>query len=280
MSEAEKDAFSAIKETKAHLHAQAAYTEQDLRQRLIDEGCSCDVLCGYYCGFHKALANYEARIRSEARAGMREACAEVAEALALKLCWHCAEHVKNGYKFMGYGHTEVDLDSGDARQIYAAVGTGENWSHLIRTESGLEWPEKCKAWMLWSIVYGTPDPAADEAIERICEEAHEAALPLAAEQIIGALTDGGEFAEGSPLAKVMQAIERQITIERDLRDEHWTRALGFTGILTPNVAALKIGSVKAAARMEEANLWREHSVWEGSIEWADKRCAGLSGKET
>lgn len=171
MSEAEKDAFSAIKETKAHLHAQAAYTEQDLRQRLIDEGCSCDVLCGYYCGFHKALANYEARIRSEARAGMREACAEVAEALALKLCWHCAEHVKNGYKFMGYGHTEVDLDSGDARQIYAAVGTGENWSHLIRTESGLEWSEKCKAWMLWSIVYGTPDPAADEAIERIKREA-------------------------------------------------------------------------------------------------------------
>ena len=90
MSEAEKDAFSAIKETKAPLHAQAAYTEQDLRQRLIDEGCSCDPLhTANQCGFHSALFAYEARIRSESRAGMREACAKACVAAENSDCEEC-----------------------------------------------------------------------------------------------------------------------------------------------------------------------------------------------
>lgn len=38
----------------------------------------------------------------------------------------------------------------------------------------------------------------------------------------------------------------------------------------------------AEARLEEGALWREHSVWEGSVEWADKRIAELTAaaKET
>ena len=44
-------------------------------------------------------------------------------------------------------------------------------------------------------------------LEELLEQAHEAALPHAAEQLVKALTEGGEFAVDSPLAKVKQCLE-------------------------------------------------------------------------
>lgn len=76
---------------------------------------------------------------------------ELVEGLAKKLCWHCAEHFKNGYVFIPYQDTDQEPD--DAWQIYPAAGTGENWSHLMRSQSGREITKKCKAWMLWAVVY-------------------------------------------------------------------------------------------------------------------------------
>ncbi|KKN00559.1 hypothetical protein LCGC14_1136690 [marine sediment metagenome] len=44
-------------------------------------------------------------------------------------------------------------------------------------------------------------------LEELLEQAHEAALPHAAEQLVKALTEGGEFAVDSPLVKVKQCLE-------------------------------------------------------------------------
>ncbi len=49
-------------------------------------------------------------------------------------------------------------------------------------------------------------PTASD-LEELLEQAHEAALPHAAEQLVKALTEGGEFIVGSPLAKVKQRVE-------------------------------------------------------------------------
>src|SRR5690242_3955505 len=83
MSDAPKDAFSAIKETKAPLHAQAtepAYTEHDLREAQKLHKLWNEEACGFFDGGNMCLdceviASELSLIRSEARAGMREACA-------------------------------------------------------------------------------------------------------------------------------------------------------------------------------------------------------------
>ena len=140
----------------------SAYTEQDLRIAInAIFTFAKHILTDEERKFATVVLNNEhAKVRSEARAGMREACKQIA--IEQKTC---EEH------------------SSEPNAIKACAEISYDIEHL-------------------------PDLAADEAIERIREEAHEAALPLAAEQIIGALAEGGEFAESSPLAKVMQAIER------------------------------------------------------------------------
>ena len=56
-------------------------------------------------------------------------------------------------------------------------------------------------------------PAA-KALEALLEQAHEAALPRAAVQLLKAITEGGDFAVGSPLAKVKQRVEELLREER------------------------------------------------------------------
>jgi hypothetical protein len=49
-------------------------------------------------------------------------------------------------------------------------------------------------------------PAAKD-LEELLDKAHEAALPHAAEQLLKSLTEGGEFAVGSPLDKAKKRVE-------------------------------------------------------------------------
>ncbi|KKM02765.1 hypothetical protein LCGC14_1781190 [marine sediment metagenome] len=56
-------------------------------------------------------------------------------------------------------------------------------------------------------------PAAKD-LEALLEQAHEAALPHAAVQLLKAITEGGDFAVDSPLAKVKQRVEALLREER------------------------------------------------------------------
>ena len=58
--------------------------------------------------------------------------------------------------------------------------------------------------------------AAASDLEELLEQAHETSLPHAAEQLLKSLTpEGGEFAVGSPLAKVRQRVEELLREERE-----------------------------------------------------------------
>ena len=56
---------------------------------------------------------------------------------------------------------------------------------------------------------------ASSALEALLEQAHETALPHAAEQLVKSLTEGGEFAVGSPLEKVKKRVEALLQEERE-----------------------------------------------------------------
>ncbi len=64
-------------------------------------------------------------------------------------------------------------------------------------------------------------PAAAD-LEELLDKAHEAALPHAADQLLKAITEGGEFAVGSPLAKVKERVEALLR-EADLKSLYWCR---------------------------------------------------------
>lgn len=130
-----------------------AYTAQDLRKRLVDEGCSCDpypqrVHTANQCGFHSALFAYEARIRSEARA---EVASLVKTAIAV-------ERAKTIGKFAANKPTV-------AVAALARAGMREACAGLAR-RAGVNTQEE-----IAQLIEGLPDLAADEAIERIRAEA-------------------------------------------------------------------------------------------------------------
>ena len=86
-------------------------------------------------------------------------------------------------------------------------GRYQAWVHDVKLESCVE-VQTCPANAIRSL-----QPAASD-LEALLEQAHEAALPHAAEQLVKALTEGGEFTVGSPLAKVKQRVEALLREER------------------------------------------------------------------
>ncbi len=117
-------------------------------------------------------------------------------------------------EYFGPGHEEHSIPIiaqaiREARsEVLAAVS-----KHRLDMDEGLcacGWESKGETWAEHILAL---QPAASD-LEELLEQAHEAALPHAAEQLVKALTEGGEFAVDSPLAKVKKRVEELLREER------------------------------------------------------------------
>jgi hypothetical protein len=138
-------------------------------------------------------------------------------------------------------------------------GRYQAWVHDMKIEGRVE-VQTCPADAMHSL-----QPAAKD-LEELLDKAHEAALPHAAEQLFKALTEGGEFAVGSPLDKAKKRVEELRS--RSYRDGATGAAVWFVKLLhghpedppqmgcKPEAIVEKLEELLREERLDEARLWQ------------------------